>query len=158
MNNFSAVTKKRVVDFRQKNYKPMMEHKVNGLAYRYVNSGKAQLSVIVRGIKNGSSSLLELGKRHTYYPTDYLTSAVNSKVISWTCCNEGGGNHLQLGCSSAVSRSWISSRSIASRGYDADNRTFTEMDQILNPSQSNLLEYVEEPIRPRSICMLKPMP
>lgn len=56
-----------------------------------VNSVKARLSVVVQGIETGSSSLLdEKGELHAYYhtdylgTTDYLTSAVNSKVVSWT--------------------------------------------------------------------------
>lgn len=68
-----------------------MEQEVNGLTYRYVNSDKDRMSVVVQGIETGSVSLLDqLGELHAYYhtdylgATDYLTSAFNSKVISWT--------------------------------------------------------------------------
>lgn len=85
----STVVKQFVVDFSSETYKPLMEHEVNGLDYRYVYSDKARLSVVVQGIENGSASLLDSrGELHAYYhcdylgTTDYLTSAVNSKVIS----------------------------------------------------------------------------
>lgn len=85
----STVVKQFVVDFSREDFKPLMEHEVNGLDYRYVNSDKARLSVVVQGIENGSASLLDAkGELHAYYhtdylgTTDYLTSAVNSKVIS----------------------------------------------------------------------------
>ena len=68
-----------------------MEQEVNGHTYRYVNSDKDRLSVVVQGIETGSASLLDQrGELHAYYhtdylgTTDYLTSAFNSKVISWT--------------------------------------------------------------------------
>ena len=89
LNKTSTVVKQFVVDFSSETYKPLMEHEVNGLDYRYVYSDKARLSVVVQGIENGSASLLDSrGELHAYYhcdylgTTDYLTSAVNSKVIS----------------------------------------------------------------------------
>lgn len=92
----STVVKEFVVDFSREDYKPLMEHEVNGLTYRYVNSDKARLSVVVQGIETGSSSLLdEKGELYAYCHTDYLgttnylTSAVNSKVISWTSYTDG---------------------------------------------------------------------
>ena len=91
----STVVKQFVVDFSSETYRPLMEHEVNGLDYRYVYSDKARLSVVVQGIENGSASLLDdKGELHAYYhcdylgTTDYLTSAVNSKVISWTSYSE----------------------------------------------------------------------
>lgn len=89
VKNTSTVVKQFVVDFSSETYKPLMEHEVNGLDYRYVYSDKARLSVVVQGIETGSASLLDdAGELHAYYhcdylgTTDYLTSAVNSKVIS----------------------------------------------------------------------------
>lgn len=56
-----------------------------------VNSVKDRLSVVVQGIETSSSFLLdEKDELHAYYhtdylgTTDYLASAVNSQVISWT--------------------------------------------------------------------------
>ena len=86
----STVKKQFVVDFTSDTYRPLQEHEVNGLDYRYVYSDKARLSTVVSGISNGSASLLdENGELHAYYhidylgTTDYLTSAVNLKVIAW---------------------------------------------------------------------------
>ena len=55
-NKTSTVVKQFVVDFSSETYKPLMEHEVNGLDYRYVYSDKARLSVVVQGIENGSAS------------------------------------------------------------------------------------------------------
>ena len=86
VKNTSTVIKRFVVDFSSETFRPLMEHEVNGLDYRYVYSDKARLSVVVQGIENGSASLLDdKGELHAYYhcdylgTTDYLTSAVNSK-------------------------------------------------------------------------------
>ena len=93
----STVVKQFVADFSSEIYKPLMEHEVNGLDYRYVYSDKARLSVVVQGIDHGSASLLDSrNELHAYYhcdylgTTDYLTSAVNSKIISWTSYSEWG--------------------------------------------------------------------
>lgn len=68
---------------------------------------------MVQGIENGSSSLLDdNGELHACYhtdylgTTDYLTSAVNSKVISWTSYNEWVRSRTTP-CSRAASGSWI---------------------------------------------------
>ena len=47
VNTTSTVVKQFVVDFSREDYKPLMEQEVNGLTYRYVNSDKARLSVVV---------------------------------------------------------------------------------------------------------------
>ena len=48
MKKTSTVVKQFVVDFTAETYKPLMEHEVNGLDYRYVYSDKARLSVVGR--------------------------------------------------------------------------------------------------------------
>lgn len=160
----STVVKQFVVDFSSETYKPLMEHEVNGLDYRYVYSDKARLSVVVQGIENGSASLLDgAGELHAYYhcdylgTTDYLTSAVNSKVISWTSYSEWGEitHNAVLKCGQrelnlvkeyathdfdAVLNMYYAK----ARFYDADNRRFTAVDPILDPSQYNLREYVTD--------------
>lgn len=162
----STVVKEFVVDFSREDYKPLMEHEVNGLTYRYVNSDKARLSVVVQGIETGSSSLLdEKGELHAYYhtdylgTTDYLTSAVNSKVISWTSYNEWGEitHNAVLKCGKReldLVKEYATHDYDAvldlyyakARFYDAYNRTFTAQDPILDPSQYDLREYVKEPM------------
>ena len=162
----STVVKEFVVDFSREDYKPLMEHEVNGLTYRYVNSDKARLSVVVQGIETGSSSLLDAnGELHAYYhtdylgTTDYLTSAVNSKVISWTSYNEWGEitHNAVLKCGKReldLVKEYATHDYDAvldlyyakARFYDAYNRTFTAQDPILDPSQYDLREYVKEPM------------
>ena len=160
----STVVKQFVVDFSSETYKPLMEHEVNGLDYRYVYSDKARLSVVVQGIENGSASLLDdAGELHAYYhcdylgTTDYLTSAVNSKVISWTSYSEWGEitHNAVLKCGQreldlvkeyathdfdAVLNMYYAK----ARFYDADNRRFAAVDPILDPSQYDLREYVTD--------------
>ena len=160
----STVVKRFVVDFSSETYKPLMEHEVNGLDYRYVYSDKARLSVVVQGIENGSASLLDdAGELHAYYhcdylgTTDYLTSAVNSKVISWTSYSEWGEitHNAVLKCGQreldlvkeyathdfdAVLNMYYAK----ARFYDADNRRFAAIDPILDPSQYDLREYVTD--------------
>ena len=160
--NTSTVVKQFVVDFSREDYKPLMEQEVNGLTYRYVNSDKARLSVVVQGIENGSSSLLDSrGELHAYYhtdylgTTDYLTSAVNSKVIAWTSYNEWGEitHNAVLKCGQReldLVKEYATHDYDAvldlyyakARFYDAYNRT----DPILDPSQYDLREYVKEPM------------
>ena len=166
-NKTSTVVKQFVVDFSSETYKPLMEHEVNGLDYRYVYSDKARLSVVVQGIENGSASLLDdAGELHAYYhcdylgTTDYLTSAVNSKVISWTSYSEWGEitHNAVLKCGQreldlvkeyathdfdAVLNMYYAK----ARFYDADNRRFAAVDPILDPSQYDLREYVTDPMQ-----------
>ena len=166
VNKTSTVVKQFVVDFSREDYKPLMEQEVNGLTYRYVNSDKARLSVVVQGIENGSSSLLDAnGELHAYYhtdylgTTDYLTSAVNSKVISWTSYNEWGEitHNAVLKCGQReldLVKEYATHDYDAvldlyyakARFYDAYNRTFTAQDPVLDPSQYDLREYVKEPM------------
>ena len=167
VKNTSTVVKQLVVDFSSETYKPLMEHEVNGLDYRYVYSDKARLSVVVQGIENGSASLLDdAGELHAYYhcdylgTTDYLTSAVNSKVISWTSYSEWGEitHNAVLKCGQreldlvkeyathdfdAVLNMYYAK----ARFYDADNRRFVALDPILDPSQYDLREYVTDPMQ-----------
>lgn len=163
----STVIKQFVVDFTSETFDPLMEHEVNGLDYRYVYSDKARLSVVVQGIENGSASLLdEAGELHAYYhtdylgTTDYLTSAVNSKVISWTYYNEWGEitHSAVLNCGAreldlvklyathdfdAVLTQYYAK----ARFYDVDNRRFTAVDPILDPSQYDISEYATDPMQ-----------
>ena len=167
VKNTSTVVKQFVVDFSSETYKPLMEHEVNGLDYRYVYSDKARLSVVVQGIETGSASLLDdAGELHAYYhcdylgTTDYLTSAVNSKVISWTSYSEWGEitHNAVLKCGQreldlvkeyathdfdAVLNMYYAK----ARFYDADNRRFVALDPILDPSQYDLREYVTDPMQ-----------
>lgn len=162
----STVFKQFVVDFSSETYKPLMEHEVNGLDYRYVYSDKARLSVVVQGIENGSASLLDdAGELHAYYhcdylgTTDYLTSAVNSKVISWTSYSEWGEitHNAVLKCGQreldlvkeyathdfdAVLNMYYAK----ARFYDADNRRFAAVDPILDPVGYNIRSYVSDPL------------
>ena len=163
----SNVIKQFVVDFTSETFDPLMEHEVNGLDYRYVYSDKARLSVVVQGIENGSASLLDSnGELHAYYhtdylgTTDYLTSAVNSKVISWTSYNEWGEitHNAVLNCGAreldlvklyathdfdAVLTQYYAK----ARFYDVDNRRFTAVDPILDPSQYDLSQYATDPMQ-----------
>ena len=163
----STVVKQFVVDFSRETYKPLMEHEVNGLDYRYVYSDKARLSVVVQGIDHGSASLLDSrNELHAYYhcdylgTTDYLTSAVNSKIISWTSYSEWGeiSHNAVLKCGQreldlvkeyathdfdAVLNMYYAK----ARFYDADNRRFTAVDPILDPSRYDLREYVTDPMQ-----------
>ena len=167
VKNTSTVVKQFVVDFSSETYKPLMEHEVNGLDYRYVYSDKARLSVVVQGIETGSASLLDSnGELYAYYhcdylgTTDYLTSAVNSKVISWTSYSEWGEitHNAVLKCGAreldlvkeyathdfdAVLNMYYAK----ARFYDADNRRFVALDPILDPSQYDLREYVTDPMQ-----------
>ena len=143
-----------------------MEHEVNGLDYRYVYSDKARLSVVVQGIEHGSASLLDdKGELHAYYhtdylgTTDYLTSAVNSKIISWTSYSEWGEitHNAVLKCGQreldlvkeyathdfdAVLNMYYAK----ARFYDADNRRFVAVDPILDASQYDLTAYTRTPV------------
>ncbi len=56
----ASVIKQFVVDFTDEAYRPLTEHEVNGLDYRYVYSDKARLSVSVQGIENGSANYLSI--------------------------------------------------------------------------------------------------
>ena len=163
----STVVKQFVVDFTGETYKPLMEHEVNGLDYRYVYSDRARLSVVVQGIEHGSAAVLdERGDLHAYYhtdylgTTDYLTSAVDSRVIAWTSYDEWGeiNHNAVLKCGQreldlvkeyathdfdAVLNMYYAK----ARFYDADNRHFASMDPILEPSQYDLRSYVTDPMQ-----------
>ena len=163
----STVIKQFVPDYTTETYQPLTEHEVNGLDYRYVYSDKARLSVVVQGIENGSASVLDdKGELHAYYhcdylgTTDYLTSAVNSKVISWTSYNEWGEitHNAVLKCGQreldlvklyathdydAVLNQFYAK----ARFYDADNRRFTAVDPILDPAQYDLKAYANDPMQ-----------
>ena len=167
VKKMSTVKKQFVVDFTSDTYRPLQEHEVNGLDYRYVYSDKARLSAVVSGISNGSASLLdENGELHAYYhtdylgTTDYLTSAVNSKVIAWTNYNEWGEitHNAVLKCGQreldlvkeyathdydAVLDQYYAK----ARFYDASNRRFTAQDPILDPSRYDIPSYVKDPLQ-----------
>ena len=166
LNKTSTVVKQFVVDFSSETFRPLQEHEVNGLDYRYVYSDKARLSVVVQGIENGSASLIDdSGELHAYYhtdylgTTDYLTSALNSKVISWTSYNEWGEitHNAVLKCGQreldlvkeyathdydAV----LSMYYAKARFYDAENKRFVAQDPILNPAEYDIGSYVKDPM------------
>ena len=102
---------------------------------------------------------------YTYYhcdylgTTDYLTSAVNSKVISWTSYSEWGEitHNAVLKCGQreldlvkeyathdfdAVLNMYYAK----ARFYDADNRRFAAVDPILDPVGYNIRSYVSDPL------------
>ena len=166
LNKTSTVVKEFVVDYTTETYEPLMEHEVNGLDYRYVY-GNDRLSVNITGVENGSAKLIENGNQiRLYYhmdylgTADYLTSPVSLKVESWTHYNEWGEitHNAVLKCGQReldlVKRyathdfdAVLGLYYAKARFYAADNRCFTAMDLILNPSQYNLTEYITDPMQ-----------
>ena len=166
LNKTSTVVKQFVVDYTTETYEPLMEYEVNGLDYRYVY-GNDRLSVNITGVENGSAKLIENGNQiRLYYhmdylgTADYLTSPVSLKVESWTHYNEWGEitHNAVLKCGQReldlVKRyathdfdAVLGLYYAKARFYAADNRCFTAMDLILNPSQYNLTEYITDPMQ-----------
>jgi len=92
--------------------------------------------------------------------TDYLTSAVNSKIISWTSYNEWGEitHNAVLKCGQRELDlvklyathdydSVLDMYYAKARLYDADDRRFTAVDPILDPSRYDLSWYVTDPMQ-----------
>ena len=166
LNKTSTVVKQFVVDYTSETYEPLMEHEVNGLDYRYVY-GNDRLSVNITGVENGSAKLIENGNQiRLYYhmdylgTADYLTSPVSLKVESWTHYNEWGEitHNAVLKCGQReldlVKRyathdfdAVLNQYYAKARFYDAENRHFTAMDPILDPSQYSIKEYVDNPVQ-----------
>lgn len=162
----STVVKEFVVDYTTETHEPLMEHEVNGLDYRYVY-GNDRLSVNITGVENGSSKLIENGNQiRLYYhmdylgTADYLTSPLTGKVESWTHYNEWGEitHNAVLKCGQReldlVKRyathdfdAVLNQYYAKARFYDAENRHFTAMDPILDPSQYSIKEYVDNPMQ-----------
>ena len=162
----STVVKEFVVDYTTETHEPLMEHEVNGLDYRYVY-GNDRLSVNITGVETGSSKLIENGNQiRLYYhmdylgTADYLTSPLTGKVESWTHYNEWGEitHNAVLKCGQReldlVKRyathdfdAVLNQYYAKARFYDAENRHFTAMDPILDPSQYSIKEYVDEPVQ-----------
>ena len=162
----STVVKEFVVDYTTETHEPLMEHEVNGLDYRYVY-GNDRLSVNITGVETGSSKLMENGNQiRLYYhmdylgTADYLTSPLTGKVESWTHYNEWGEitHNAVLKCGQReldlVKRyathdfdAVLNQYYAKARFYDAENRHFTAMDPILDPSQYSIKEYVDEPVQ-----------
>ena len=162
----STVVKEFVVDYTTETHEPLMEQEVNGLTYRYVY-GNDRLSVNITGVENGSSKLIENGNQiRLYYhmdylgTADYLTSPQTGKVESWTHYNEWGEitHNAVLKCGQReldlVKRyathdfdAVLNQYYAKARFYDAENRHFTAMDPILDPSQYSIKEYVDEPVQ-----------
>ena len=159
----STVVKEFVVDYTTETFEPLMEHEVNGLTYRYVY-GNDRLSVNITGVETGSSKLIENGNQiRLYYhmdylgTADYLTSPLTGKVESWTHYNEWGEitHNAVLKCGQReldlVKRyathdfdAVLNQYYAKARFYDAENRHFTAMDPILNPSEYSIKEYVDD--------------
>ena len=166
LNKTSTVVKQFVVDYTTETYEPLMEYEVNGLDYRYVY-GNDRLSVNITGVENGSAKLIENGNQiRLYYhmdylgTADYLTRPVSLKVESWTHYIEWGEitHNAVLKCGQReldlVKRyathdfdAVLGLYYAKARFYAADNRCFTAMDLILNPSQYNLTEYITDPMQ-----------
>ena len=162
----STVVKEFVVDYTTETHEPLMEQEVNGLTYRYVY-GNDRLSVNITGVENGSSKLIENGNQiRLYYhmdylgTADYLTSPQTGKVESWTHYNEWGEitHNAVLKCGQReldlVKRyathdfdAVLNQYYAKARFYDAENRHFTAMDPILDPSQYSIKEYVDNPMQ-----------
>ncbi|MFR3664714.1 DUF4474 domain-containing protein [Flintibacter sp.] len=162
----STVVKEFVVDYTTETHEPLMEQEVNGLTYRYVY-GNDRLSVNITGVENGSSKLIENGNQiRLYYhmdylgTADYLTSPLTGKVESWTHYNEWGEitHNAVLKCGQReldlVKRyathdfdAVLNQYYAKARFYDAENRHFTAMDPILDPSQYSIKEYVDNPMQ-----------
>ena len=162
----STVVKEFVVDYTTETFEPLMEHEVNGLTYRYVY-GNDRLSVNITGVETGSSKLIENGNQiRLYYhmdylgTADYLTSPLTGKVESWTHYNEWGEitHNAVLKCGQReldlVKRyathdfdAVLNQYYAKARFYDAENRHFTAMDPILDPSQYSIKEYVDNPMQ-----------
>ena len=162
----STVAKEFVVDYTTETHEPLMEHEVNGLDYRYVY-GNDRLSVNITGVENGSSKLIENGNQiRLYYhmdylgTADYLTSPLTGKVESWTHYNEWGEitHNAVLKCGQReldlVKRyathdfdAVLNQYYAKARFYDAENRHFTAMDPILDPSQYSIKGYVDNPMQ-----------
>ena len=92
--------------------------------------------------------------------TDYLTSPVSGKVEAWTHYNEWGliTHNAVLKCGQReldlVKRyathdydSVLELYYAKARFYDAHDRRFTAVDPILDPSQYDLREYVQNPVQ-----------
>ena len=159
----STVVKEFVVDYTTETHEPLMEHEVNGLDYRYVY-GNDRLSVNITGVETGSSKLMENGNQiRLYYhmdylgTADYLTSPLTGKVESWTHYNEWGEitHNAVLKCGQReldlVKRyathdfdAVLNQYYAKARFYDAENRHFTAMDPILDPSQYDISEYTTD--------------
>ena len=165
INKTSTVVKNFVVDYNTETFEPLMEHEVNGLDYKYVY-GNDRLSVDISPINN-SMSIVENGDHiRLYYhmdylgSADYLTSPVSGRVEAWTHYNEWGliVHNAVLKCGQReldlVKRyathdfdSVLEMYYAKARFYDAHDRRFTAVDPILDPSQYDLREYVQNPVQ-----------
>ena len=165
LNKTSTVVKQFVVDYTTETYEPLMEHEVNGLDYRYVY-GNDRLSVNITGVENGSAKLVENANQiRLYYhmdylgTADYLTSPMTGKVESWTHYNEWGEitHNAVLKCGvrelDLVKRyathdydQVLGMYYAKARFYAPENRRFTAVDPILEPSQYDIKDYVNNPV------------
>ena len=150
----------------------MTDHKDNTVSYAYDAVGNQTSITYPDGSKVNNfydavynlTSVIDAEKGTYVYvylgTTDYLTSAVNSKVISWTSYSEWGEitHNAVLKCGQreldlvkeyathdfdAVLNMYYAK----ARFYDADNRRFAAIDPILDPSQYDLREYVTDPMQ-----------
>ena len=150
----------------------MTDHKDNTVSYAYDAVGNQTSITYPDGSKVNNfydavynlTSVIDAEKGTYVYvylgTTDYLTSAVNSKVISWTSYSEWGEitHNAVLKCGQreldlvkeyathdfdAVLNMYYAK----ARFYDADNRRFAAVDPILDPSWYDLREYVTDPMQ-----------
>ena len=128
--------------------------------YAYDSAGRLlsicdndRLSVNVTGVGNGAGHIMEGGEIRLYYhmdirgTADYLTSPISKKVESWTHYNEWGEiTHNVLVKTSQREFDMVKRYAphdydqvlglyyAKARFYDAANRHFAAMDQILDPN------------------------
>ena len=147
--NAVVIVKSFVIDYTSETHDVLMETETNNFSYRYVY-GNERLSVWIPGVTNGGGNLVNGNNViHLYYhqdflgTVDYLTSAMTSKVASWTHYNEWGEitHNAVLKCGQRefdLVKNYTGHEYDAVldmyyakyRFYDANDRRFTAMDPV----------------------------